>query len=550
MKKYFRFIPLFLLASCSSELVDMENNHSESNLDKVILQSHPFEWDNDTRTSLSATDSKIMFTWADGDAIGVFPIKPTTNSQAKQILRVAPNTDAHFASFDGAGWDLKNGNSYAAYSPYNGTLASETSYKEVPIDLTGQDGTLETIGKKYDYMYAPSSGRIETAVDGTRQIVFDFQHSISILQLKLTMPVAAKWERVSLYGSTSDFFVSSATMNAATGEIEPSTQYSSLNLNLNKVSTSSADETLTLYVAMLPTATGDLTIEAETTEHKLYVATCQSKTLVAGKAYRLSASLSASVYPCDGYENGYGYVDLGLPSGLKWAVMNVGANTPYDNGKYYAWGETKGYGEEDVTNLINYNFKDKTSYVKKRYSWETYKWCKGDLNSITKYNLYSDLENVYDGKTVLEADDDAASQNWGGKWRMPTAIELQELLDNCYWVWTDNYNGTNCKGYIVYKILSSVDKGQIKCRIDTPSALYSLTNPHIFIPVCGYRTGSWSRFTYERYGGAWSSSLYIDGRSFRSVQLSLTDFNDCIDKMIYIEELDRCIGSTIRAVCE
>ena len=191
MKKYLRFIPLFLLASCSSELVDMENNHSESNLDKVILQSHPFEWDNDTRTSLSATDSKIMFTWADGDAIGVFPIKPTTNSQAKQILRVAPNTDAHFASFDGAGWDLKNGNSYAAYSPYDGTLASETTYKEVPLDLTGQDGTLETIGKKYDYMYAPSSDKIETTADGTRQIVFDFQHAISILQLKLTMPVAA-----------------------------------------------------------------------------------------------------------------------------------------------------------------------------------------------------------------------------------------------------------------------------------------------------------------------------------------------------------------------
>ena len=85
-----------------------------------------------------------MFTWADGDAIGVFPVKPTTNSLAKQMLRVSANTDAHFALFDGAGWDLKNGNSDAAYSPYNGTLASETTCKEVPIDLSGQDGTLET----------------------------------------------------------------------------------------------------------------------------------------------------------------------------------------------------------------------------------------------------------------------------------------------------------------------------------------------------------------------------------------------------------------------
>lgn len=43
----------------------------------------------------------------------------------------------------------------------------------------------------------------------------------------------------------------------------------------------------------------------------------------------------------DGYNNGHGYVDLGLPSGLKWATCNVGATTPSDYGNYYAWGETK-----------------------------------------------------------------------------------------------------------------------------------------------------------------------------------------------------------------
>lgn len=144
MKKLFELIPMFLLASCSSELVEVESNHLESNLGKVIIQSHPFEWDDETRTSLTATDKSLMFAWADGDAIGVFPVKPTTNSLAKQMLRVSANTDAHFALFDGAGRDLENGNSYAAYRPYNGTLASETTYKEVPIDLSGQDGTLET----------------------------------------------------------------------------------------------------------------------------------------------------------------------------------------------------------------------------------------------------------------------------------------------------------------------------------------------------------------------------------------------------------------------
>ena len=37
--------------------------------------------------------------------------------------------------------------------------------------------------------------------------------------------------------------------------------------------------------------------------------------------------------------NGHEYVDLGLPSGLKWATCNVGASLPSEYGNYYAWGE-------------------------------------------------------------------------------------------------------------------------------------------------------------------------------------------------------------------
>ena len=44
-----------------------------------------------------------------------------------------------------------------------------------------------------------------------------------------------------------------------------------------------------------------------------------------------------------GLENGYGWVDLGLPSGLKWASCNVGANAPEEYGDYFAWGETEPY---------------------------------------------------------------------------------------------------------------------------------------------------------------------------------------------------------------
>ena len=106
------------------------------------------------------------------------------------------------------------------------------------------------------------------------------------------------------------------------------------------------------------------------------------------------------------YHNGHEYVDLGLPSGIKWATCNVGATTPEEYGDYFAWGETQ---------------------PKDYYDWSTYKYCNGDEYSITKYCTRSTYGTV-DIKTTLELSDDAARVNWGGKWRMPTIEEQKELL--------------------------------------------------------------------------------------------------------------------------
>ena len=145
------------------------------------------------------------------------------------------------------------------------------------------------------------------------------------------------------------------------------------------------------------------------------------------------------------------YVDLGLPSGIKWATKNLGASKPSDYGDYYAWGETE----------------PKTDYY-----WSTYKW--GTNNNITKYN-------DTDGKTTLEAADDAATQKLGSPWRMPTSYEIQELLDHCTWTWTtqDGKNGYEVKG----------------------------TNGNsIFLPAAGRRSGSELKDAGS-WGYYWSSSL-------------------------------------------
>lgn len=129
------------------------------------------------------------------------------------------------------------------------------------------------------------------------------------------------------------------------------------------------------------------------------------------------------------------YVDLGLPSGLKWATFNVGATKPEEYGGLFAWGETT---PRPAASFTQY--------------WNTYKWCNGSKDRITKYCIDSSFwgsSDPMDNKTVLDLEDDAARANWGDSWRMPTDEEWNELIENCTWTWTDNYNGTGVAGGIV-----------------------------------------------------------------------------------------------------
>ena len=170
------------------------------------------------------------------------------------------------------------------------------------------------------------------------------------------------------------------------------------------------------------------------------------------------------------------YVDLGLPSGLKWAKCNLGASKPSESGDYYAWGETA---------------------PKAVYDWATYKWMqagKSDWKHITKYTIadgktegiwYDSSGNfIGDGKTTLAAANDAATANLGSPWRMPTVDEIQELIDKCTWTWTtqDGVNG---------------------CQVDGPNG------NAIFLPAAGCRDGSGLK-SAGRVGYYWSSSHDTD----------------------------------------
>ena len=176
-------------------------------------------------------------------------------------------------------------------------------------------------------------------------------------------------------------------------------------------------------------------------------------------------------------------VDLGLTSGNLWTTRNLGATTPWDYGKYYAWGETKTKSNYDWNNYKYYNYKDSNLMIQK-------------YNNEAEYG-------IVDNKTVLEPADDVATVELGADYSMPTIADWRELFNECYWVYTNDYNNQNVRGYIVYQAKADSDKG---IREGTPSAFYSLSDTHIFFPGAGHRDEDpflWN----EGVGYYWSSSL-------------------------------------------
>ena len=208
-------------------------------------------------------------------------------------------------------------------------------------------------------------------------------------------------------------------------------------------------------------------------------------------------------------------VDLGLPSGLKWASFNLGATKPEEYGDYYAWGETEPYYES----LEPLTWKEGKEAG---YHWPSYKWCNGDANKLTKYcpaNMasYWDGAGIPDGKTVLDPEDDAAYVNLGGNWRMPTDVEWTELRENCTCSWTTQ-NGVD--GYLV-------------------------TGPNgnsIFFPATGFRLTTYL-INAGSSGFYWSSSLC-------TVDPSLARDVDFYSGSVSMYSYGRYNGQSVRPVTE
>ena len=195
-------------------------------------------------------------------------------------------------------------------------------------------------------------------------------------------------------------------------------------------------------------------LEANTTYHVRAYATNE-----AGIAYGQDVEFTTLQ---GGGSGDHEYVDLGLPSGTLWATCNVGANVPEECGDYFAWGETQ---------------------PKNYYDWNTYRYCNGYLDQLTKYcsNSSYGYNGFTDTLTVLLPEDDAATANWGSGWCTPTEAQWMELYQNTTNIWTTQ-NGVN-------------------------GGLFTSANgATLFLPTAGWRWDD-GLDGVGLYGCYWSSSL-------------------------------------------
>ena len=179
-------------------------------------------------------------------------------------------------------------------------------------------------------------------------------------------------------------------------------------------------------------------------------------------------------------------IDLGLPSGSKWACCNVDAKTPEDYGGYYAWGETT---------------------TKSDYSASNYKYYDGSSHS------YRNL-----GSSICGTQYDVAHVKWGGSWQMPTKDQVKELLDKC-------------------------NEGEWTIQNDVKGRKFTGPNgASIFLPAAGYRDGT-DLYSSGLMGYFWSDTQ-DPGYSNHAYSLNFTSgLADC-----YLDI--RCVGRTVRPVAE
>lgn len=176
---------------------------------------------------------------------------------------------------------------------------------------------------------------------------------------------------------------------------------------------------------------------------------------------------------------GHEWVDMGLPSGNKWATMNIGATDTLDAGLHFSFGAT--ISKEELVENGEYGMSFASAMS-------------GDV-----------LDNI------AGTDNDVAHVRWGGKWRMPTKEDYEELFMHCSYY---------------YKVINEKGGYLVKAK----------NGNRLFLPNTGHFLGNEFSPGGVHNGYYWTATYPIGLRFFKS-------------KEIVLKSIDSYHGMAVRAIC-
>lgn len=531
MKKGFVFnlLAVLALAGCQTKELDyalqQESKHFTATIEDDFNSG-------ETRTFM---DENGNVRWKQGDQVSIFA-GSTVNEQYQVTDASDGKTSAGFNKLSGGGFvgggEIDNN---VAFYPYTSTAEIAKSGSAYVIS----DITLPATQNYAEASFGNGAFPMAAVTSNTDDMHLKFKNVLGglKLQLKGTASIAS----ISVTGNRDEVLCGAAAVTVSNGSAP------SINLTDATAKTVTLDcgdgvqlnaETATAFVIALPPMTmeGGFTVVVTDTEGgTMEIKTTKSQTINRSSLLKMPAV----VYEGTVVES-HEYVNLGLSSGLLWATTNIGALSPEMFGDYFAWGETTPYYEAGFAQ------EDPQTHWKEGkeegYNYPSYSLCEGTRYTLTKYVDYVNGYGERDGLHTLESSDDAAYVNWGTEWRIPTLEDWSELYGECYWEWTDSYNSSSIKGYIVYKSKTLSDKGAHNYGAQPPQETYALSDTHIFLPQADYWNWAGIHHNSAYY---WSSTLMAWSEPYKAYCLYFQFGAGSLD---YSAHLERVYGLPIRPV--
>lgn len=544
-------IGMMLLISCNAD--DLDNVGIDKHNTTTLVAFAGDE--SGTRTALD--NNGVSVNWIDGDAISVFDLNGNNNP-----FTLSSGAGTNCGYFNGttevqgaklAIYPYSTNYTITGVNTANGQPVSETN---LPTSITLRYGVVSmnqtAVKDGFDPRY-----NIMTALSFDDKLYF--KQAVCYVEIETTKPCYA----IIFIANGGESIKGKLDITVSTDGTSTCSCYESGGSEITlSMPNNEIIEPGVYHIAIIPqTLTKGFTVKCPSTEGKIMTRAYTKKTTAFNRDKIISIGKTEGwdeeEHVCDHYyEYGAGckdMVDLGLPSGLKWAKCNLGADMELESGDFYAWGAVepwiqsydidKGHSPKiTITRFPSDNpnpvfsckwHPDHKAYDLANtpyYNTSTGKWTKYAFNNISMRDPGASDTDL--NLTRLTLSDDAAHYQWGGNWRMPTCADYIELVENTNLSKIPNYNNTTITAF---KFTSKVNP-----------------NNYIIIPMAGYFNNAtqWS-FTELYY---WASENRWNGTGWSLSDMSRANrftSNGWDSKKDYVNaSSSKNIGMPIRAVWE